>query len=110
MQAITGILGSLVLLVLGYATFAAAFFYGVLLMILNAWLLARRLNQTHKMSVEAVQRSIYAGAAIRFVMLIAGLLLGHLLGLHLLLVAAGMFVAQVLVYMLALIDLKQESI
>ena len=99
----------MVLLVLGYTAFAAAFFYGVLLMIINAWLLARRLNQTLDMSVEAVQRFIYAGAAVRFVILIAGLLLGHLLGLHLMLVAAGMFVAQVLVYMLALIDLRKES-
>lgn len=108
MQAIIGILGCLILLVLGYATFAAAFFYGVSLMIVNAWVLARKLNQTLDMSVEDVQRSIYAGAAARFVILIAGLLLGHLLGLHLMLVAAGMFVAQVLVYMLALIDLRKE--
>jgi len=110
MQVIAGILGSLILLMLGYALFATAFFYGVLLMVVNAWLLARRLNQALEMSVEVIQRSIYAGAAIRFVILIAGLLLGHWLGLHLMVVAAGMFAAQVLVYMLALIDLRNESV
>ncbi|MDX8395384.1 MAG: ATP synthase subunit I [Mariprofundaceae bacterium] len=110
MQAITGILGFLVLLMAGYSAFAVAFFYGVLLMILNAWILARRLNQALEMSLEAIQRSIYAGAAIRFVVLIAGLLLGHFLGMHLMVVAVGMFMSQVLVYMLALIDLRKESV
>ncbi|MDQ6997785.1 MAG: ATP synthase subunit I [Mariprofundus sp.] len=110
MQVIAGILGCLILLVLGYAAFATAFIYGVLLMIVNAWLLAHRLNQASELSVEAIQRSIYAGAAMRFVILIAGLLLGHLFALHLMVIAAGMFVAQVLVYMIALIDLRKESI
>jgi len=109
MQIIAGILGCLILLMLSYGAFAVAYFYGVLLMIVNAWLLARKLNQANELSVEAIQRSIYAGAAIRFVIVIAGLLLGHLLDLHLMVVAVGMFAAQVLVYMLALIDLQKES-
>jgi len=108
MQAIAGALGCLIFIVLGYAVFAFSYLYGVLLMGLNAWWLARSLNKALDMSAEAVQGSIYAGAAIRFVTLIAGLLFGQFIGLHLMLVAAGMFVAQVLVYMLALIDLRKE--
>jgi len=108
MQLIMGIFGCLVLLVLGYTAFAGAFFYGVLLMVVNAWWLARRLVKALEMSVDAGQRALYAGAALRFVALIAGLLLGHMLGLHLMFVAAGLFVAQVLVFVAALIGLKNE--
>jgi len=110
MQAVAGALGFLILLVLGYAVFAFSYLFGVLLMGLNAWWLARSLSKALDKSVEAIQSSIYSGAAIRFGVLIIGLLLAHLLDLHLLLVAIGMFVAQVLVYMLALLDFRKEPL
>ncbi|MDQ6969127.1 MAG: ATP synthase subunit I [Mariprofundus sp.] len=109
LQLMTGMIGGVLLLLLGHSGFAIAFAYGVLLMSINAWWLARRLESTSDMNAEAGQRSIFAGAVLRFVALIAGLLLGQLMGLHLMLVAAGIFVAQVLVYMFALFELKKEQ-
>jgi len=109
MQLITGMMGCVLLFGLGYGIYAVSFAYGVMLMSVNAWWLARRLGQTEGLDAEAGQRSLLAGAAFRFVALIAGLLLGQLLGLHLMLVAAGIFVAQVLVYVFALIELKKEQ-
>ncbi len=109
MQVVAGVLGSLALIVFGYVDYAYAYLFGVLLMTANAWWLARRLNKALVMSAEAGQRSLYAGAALRFVALIAGLLLGHFIGLHLMLVAAGIFVAQALIYVGALLELKKEQ-
>jgi len=109
MQCLVGVTGGLILLMLGSAVFAMAFAYGVVLMSVNAWWLSRRLDKTLGMDASAGQRSLFAGAVLRFVALIAGLLLGQLIGLHLMLVAAGMFVAQVLVYMVALFELKRNS-
>jgi len=66
-------------------------------------------GKTNGLSVEAGQRSLYAGAAIRFVSLIVGLLLAYAMGLHLLLVAAGMFVAQTVIFISALVGFKREQ-
>jgi len=109
MQCLVGVMGGLILLLLGSAVYAMAFAYGVVLMSVNAWWLSKRLDKTLGMDAMAGQRSLFGGAALRFVALIAGLFLAQLLGLHLMLVAAGIFVAQVLVYMIALFELKKEQ-
>jgi len=108
LQLVLGALGFLALAALSQINYALSFLCGVLLMAVNGWWLARRLDKTGGLDVEAGQRSLYAGAAIRFVALIAGLLLAHVIGLHLLLVAAGMFVAQASVFVSALMLFGKE--
>jgi len=107
-QLMLGVLGFLALAAFAQILYAISFFCGVLMMVANGWWLARRFEKTTGLSVESSQRSLYAGAAVRFMSLIAGLLLAQLIGLHLLLVAAGMFVAQVLVFVSALMLFGKE--
>jgi len=110
LQLVLGIMVFLALAVIGQIHYALSFLCGVLLMAVNGWWLARRLDQSSGLGVEAGQRSLYAGAAIRFIALIAGLLLAHMIGLHLLLVAAGMFVAQASVFVSALAGFQAEYV
>lgn len=109
LQVTVGILGLLALMAFGQAGYGFAFIYGVALMMVNGWWLAKRLEKTKGLDVQAGQRSLLAGAALRFAALIAGLALGFLIGLHLLAVAAGMFVAQVVVFFSALKEFKRDK-
>jgi len=109
MQLLAGVVGFLLLSVFVQAGWAVAYFYGLLLMVANASWLARRLDKTGELDVEASQRSLFAGAGLRFVALIAGLLLAHWIGLHLLLVAGGMFIAQLVVFVTAIVGFKKED-
>jgi len=106
-QLVAGALGFAVLMLIGQADFAFALLYGLMLMVVNAWWLARRLEKTRGLGVEASQRSLFAGASLRFVALLAGLLLAHLIGLHLLAVASGMFIAQAVVFVTAALEFKK---
>ncbi len=108
-QAIVGTLGFVGLIVLTQAVYAFSLLYGACLMMGNAWWLAYRLEKTQGLEVEAGQRSLFAGAALRFVALIVALLVAQLIGLHLLIVAAGMFIAQAAVFVTALIEFKKEG-
>jgi len=108
LQLVLGLFVFLLLAAMGQMNYAQSCLYGVLLMAVNGWWLARRLARVSGLDVEAGQRSLYAGAAIRFVALIAGLLLAYAIGLHLLLVAAGMFIAQVSVFVSALAGFRKE--
>jgi len=108
MQLLVGVVGFLLLLVFSGLGWALAYFYGLGLMMVNASWLARRLDKTRELDVEESQRSLFAGAGLRFVALIAGLLLAHWIGLHLLLVAGGMFVAQLVVFLTAIVGFKNE--
>jgi len=108
-QAIAGVLGLIGLALIGQFEHVFSLLYGIGLMIGNSWWLACRLEKTHSLDVEAGQRSLYAGAALRFVALIVVLLVAQALGLHLLVVAAGMFIAQAAVFVAALIEFKKES-
>lgn len=108
LQLLSGLLGSAVLILAGHPGFAPALFYGIALMMLNALWLMRRLERTKGLDAEAGQRSLYLGAAVRFVALLAGLLLAHLLGLHLLAVAAGMLLAQTVVFVCALLGYRKD--
>ncbi len=110
MQFVLGLVVFLLLAVIGQVNYAQSFLYGLLLMAVNGWWLARRLDKVSVLDVAAGQRSVYAGAAIRFVALIAALLVAYVIGLHLLLVAAGMFVAQVGVFVSALAGFKEEYV
>lgn len=105
-QAGVGTLFCLALVVFGYTGYGLALLYGVGLMMVNGWWLARRLAKTKGLDVRSGQRSLYAGAAVRFVALIVGLLIAQGLGLHLLAVAAGMFTAQAIVFASAVKEFK----
>jgi len=109
LQIITGVLGFLALAAFVQTIYALSLLCGVLLMAVNGWWLAKRLEQTNGLSIEAGQRSLYAGAVIRFVSLLAGLVLAHVVGLHLLLVAAGMFIAQTVVFISAMVGFNREK-
>ena len=108
-QVVAGVFGFAVLALFGQMAYALALLYGLLLMAGNAWWLARRLENTRGLDVEASQRSLFAGASLRFVALLAGLLMAHLIGLHLLAVAAGMFLAQTVVFITAAKEFKKEG-
>ncbi|GAV20848.1 ATP synthase I chain [Mariprofundus micogutta] len=108
-QIIAGAFGLACLVLTGQSEHFLSMLYGLILMIGNAWWLASRLEGTRDLSVEAGQRSLYAGAALRFVALIAALLVSQVFGLHLLVVALGMFVAQAAVFVAAMMKFKKES-
>jgi len=79
------------------------------LMVVNGYWLASRLAKVDGLDVRHGQQSLYAGAAIRFIALIAGLLLAQLLGFHLLVVAIGMFIAQAALFISALWAYKKAA-
>ncbi|MDQ6996292.1 MAG: ATP synthase subunit I [Mariprofundus sp.] len=108
-QIISGVAGFFIMAVGGKSYLGLAFACGVALMVINGWWLARRMEKVRDLGVEAGQRSLYAGAALRFVGLIAGLLLAQLAGLNLLAVASGMFVAQAAVFFSALHGIRDEK-
>ncbi len=108
LQVLVGLLGFAGLAVTSRIEFALALLYGVVLMVVNAAWLAQRLRQTESLDVGAGQRSLLQGAATRFVALLAGLLLAQLLGLHLLIVAGGMFLAQTVVFLCALLGFMKD--
>ena len=108
LQLLLGVVGFAALILAGRSDFAFGLVYGVALMMLNAWWLARRLAKTEGLDARAGQRSLYLGAAMRFVALLAALLLAHLLGLHLLAVAGGMLLAQAVVFICALLGFRKD--
>jgi len=86
-----------------------AVLFGVLLMLANAVYLRRCVTSASALNVDVVQRPLYKGAAVRFVGLIAGLVLAGVLGLNLLFVGLGIFAAQAVLYFAALYDLNREK-
>jgi len=109
LQLVIGFLGFAGLVLAGLSEFAFALLYGVALMVINAVWLAHRLEKTTSLDAGASQRSLYQGAAIRFVALLAGLFLAQFLNLHLLIVAGGMFLAQAIVFVCALLGFMKEQ-
>ncbi|HKI62488.1 MAG TPA: ATP synthase subunit I [Mariprofundaceae bacterium] len=85
-----------------------AVLFGVVLMVVNAAWLNRRMMATEGLDVEAGQRNLYSGAALRFGGLLLGLLVAGVMGLHLLYVALGMFVAQAVIFFTALRGFGKE--
>jgi len=108
LQALVGVIGFSGLALYGQMESALSLLYGVAMMVVNSLWLARRLDRTRGMDADSSKRSLYAGAVLRFVTLVAGLGLAHLVGLHLLIVAAGVFVAQAVVFVSALIGIRKE--
>jgi len=72
--------------------------YGAAVAVLNALWLARRVARAVRTDLATGQRILYLGAVLRFLGLVAALMLAHVLGLHLLAVAGGLLVAQLAVF------------
>jgi len=98
--------------------FAAGFFFGVwiasgvgfgvLVTMLSSVLLGRRIGAAAAAQPEDGQRMLYAGAVLRFVVVLLALMLALWLGLHLLAVAAGMVFAQGAMFVYAAKRMREE--
>jgi hypothetical protein len=73
--------------------------YGVLTMMGGGWFLRRRIEQAANLTVEDGRRLLYAAAVQRFTGILVLLVMAYAIGLHLLAVAAGIFVAQSAVFL-----------
>jgi|GEM_PF-5658857 len=94
-QAVVGLAGSIAVATGLGAVLMLSLAYGVLLTMLNSFLLARRVQRAGEADKKSGQLLLYAGAVSRFSGVLAALLLAYGLGLHLLAVAGGMFLAQI---------------
>jgi ATP synthase I chain len=68
--------------------------FGVLIIMLTTILLGRRLHGAAETDPESGRRMLYAGAVMRFMLVLVALAVAYGLGLHLLAVAVGMLLAQ----------------
>jgi hypothetical protein len=96
-----GVCGILVALMIGLwlgLMVGLSVVYGVLFSLLNGVWLARRIERAGNMDHVSGQRVLYLGAAMRFLALLAVLVLAYALGLHLLAVAGGLLVAQLALF------------
>jgi len=75
-----------------------AFLYGALLMLANGLWLARKVRRAADAGDMAGRRVLYQSAAVRFLSLIVMLMVAYGLALSLPVVAAGMFVAQLMLF------------
>jgi len=108
LQVLVGALGFIGLMLYDQPNAALSLLYGVTMMVVNSLWLSRRLDKTRGMDADGSKRSLYIGAVLRFMALIAGLMLAHLAGLHLLVVAAGVFIAQAVVFVSAVVGFRKE--
>ena len=100
------------------AMLAAALFYdlkvalgvgfGVMIIMLSTILLGRRIHSAAATDPESGQRMLYAGAVMRFVLVLTALVMAYGLGLHLLAVAVGMVLAQVAMFVFAASALRTQ--
>ncbi|MDQ6993407.1 MAG: hypothetical protein Q9M31_08010 [Mariprofundus sp.] len=107
-QVISGLLLMALFVILGQYIIAVSSLYGSLLMAAGSWMLSRKMLGSDDLSGEALQVSLYKGAAGRFLLMLAGLMLGFWLGLSLPAIAGGMFAAQLLFYVASLMRYRTE--
>lgn len=87
---------------------AAGVAYGAAFAMLNACWLAQRTFRASKLDRADSQRVVYASAVQRFLFLLLALFVAYKLGLHLLAVAAGLLVAQMAMFVFALLNAGVE--
>jgi hypothetical protein len=87
---------------------AAGVAYGVAFAMLNAYWLAQRMVRASQLDRAGSQRVVYASAVQRFLFLLLALFAAYKLGLHLLAVAAGLLVAQMAMFVFALLNAGVE--
>jgi len=97
-QCILGLVAALIVAVWRGVMPGLAVAYGAAVAVLNALWLARRVARAARTDLATGQRILYLGAVLRFLGLVAALMLAHVLGLHLLAVAGGLLVAQLAVF------------
>jgi len=97
-QLVAGLTGSVAIGMWLGGMLALSVLYGVLLTVLNSFRLAHRVDRAGEVDQTSGQRLLYSGAALRFVGVLAALLLAAGIGLHLLAVAGGMLLAQVALF------------
>jgi len=97
-QMVAGLAGSMVVVMLLGPMLMLSLAYGVLLTMLNSFLLASRVRRACEADKASGQSLLYAGAVTRFTGILAALLLAYGLGLHLLAVAGGMLLAQIALF------------
>lgn len=82
--------------------------FGVLLVMLSALLLARRIDGAAASDPERGQQLLYTGAVVRFMFVLASLVLAYGIGLHLFAVAVGMVMAQMAMFLFAVGGLRAQ--
>ncbi|OIO70922.1 MAG: hypothetical protein AUJ58_01465 [Zetaproteobacteria bacterium CG1_02_55_237] len=82
--------------------------FGVVIVMLSTMLLGRRIHDAAAADVESGQRMLYAGAVMRFVFVLAALVMAYSLGLHLLAVAVGMVLSQAAMFFFAASGLRAQ--
>ncbi|MDQ6959875.1 MAG: ATP synthase subunit I [Mariprofundaceae bacterium] len=97
-QAVAGLAGSTAVGVWLNAVLMLSLAYGVLMAMLNSFCLAARCQRAGEADKANGQRLLYTGAVLRFLGVLAALLLAYGLGLHLLAVAGGMLLAQIALF------------
>jgi len=97
-QAIAGLAGSVAVAIWLNTVLALSLAYGVLLIMLNSFFLATRCQRAGEADKVNGQRLLYTGAVLRFLGMLAALLLAYGLGLHLLAVAGGMLLAHIVLF------------
>jgi len=82
--------------------------FGVLIVMLSTMLLGRRIHDAVAADTESGQHMLYAGAVMRFVFVLAALIVAYSLGLHLFAVAVGMMLAQAAMFFFAAGGLRAQ--
>ncbi len=97
-QAVAGVVGSVAVAIWFNAVLVLSLACGVLLTMFNGFFLACRIRHAGGVDGENGTRLLYTGVVFRFVGVLAVLLLAYGLGLHLLVVAGGMLLAQIALF------------
>jgi len=97
-QAIAGLAGSIAVVIWLDTVLMLSLAYGVLLTMFSGFFLACHVQRAGNADKANGQRLLYTGAALRFLGVLAALLLSYRLGLHLLVVAGGMLLAQIALF------------
>ncbi|HCS13631.1 MAG: hypothetical protein COS82_02260 [Zetaproteobacteria bacterium CG06_land_8_20_14_3_00_59_53] len=87
---------------------AAGVGFGVLVVMLSTLLLARRIHGATASDPERGQQLLYTGAVVRFVFVLASLVVACGIGLHLFAVAVGMLLAQVAMFLFAVGGMRAQ--
>lgn len=107
-QLLAGIIGLGSAFLLYDVRVASGVGFGVLVVMLSTLLLARRIDGAANSDPQSGQRLLYSGAVVRFVCVLAALLLAYGIGLHLLAVAVGMVLAQAAMFGFALAGVRAQ--
>lgn len=97
-QCIVGIILMLIVAMIFTLMFALALCYGIMIVILSGMTLQRSIEEATNADPDSGKKLLLKSAAIRFIIVLALLFLAYALGLHLLWVAAGFFVGQLIAY------------